>query len=142
MIFTIGYQGKDIDSFVNVLKLNNIQELLDVRDIPISRKKGFSKRWLSEILRNNGIEYIHVKELGDPKELRSKIQSKEISWEEFRQKFLRFLEQRIGIIQNIVNMNHTKNICLMCFEANYKQCHRSLIAEVIEERFSERVTHL
>jgi uncharacterized protein (DUF488 family) len=67
-LFTIGYEGATIDEFIAILFDWDIEHLIDVRDFPTSRKKGFSKNLLAESLNNYGIEYTHLKGLGDPKE--------------------------------------------------------------------------
>ncbi len=69
-LFTIGYEGRDIDEFVSLLKDNGITRLIDVREIPFSRKKGFSKSRLNERLQNENIDYVHIKALGSPSEIR------------------------------------------------------------------------
>lgn len=42
-LFTIGYNGMDIDRFIAILRKAGIQHLVDIRKRPLSRKKGFSK---------------------------------------------------------------------------------------------------
>jgi uncharacterized protein (DUF488 family) len=42
-LYTIGYEGTDIDRFVATLKAVGVQLLADVRALPLSRKRGFSK---------------------------------------------------------------------------------------------------
>ena len=69
-LYTIGYEGRDIDEFVSLLKDNRITRLIDVREIPFSRKKGFSKSRLNERLQNENIDYVHIKALGSPSEIR------------------------------------------------------------------------
>ena len=50
MLYTIGYQSKSIDDFISRLRNHDISTLIDVREVPISRKKGFSKTVFSEYL--------------------------------------------------------------------------------------------
>ena len=66
-IFTIGYEKASIDQFDVVLLDANIEVLVDVRAVAISRRKGFSKSALSDRMARVGIEYVHLKSLGDPK---------------------------------------------------------------------------
>ncbi len=72
-LFTIGFTGLQLDEFIGQLKSAKIELLLDVREIPISRKRGFSKTSLSENLLQSGIEYRHLKWLGSPKTLRHEV---------------------------------------------------------------------
>jgi len=66
--YTIGYEGAEIGDFVATLLHFEIDTLIDIRDVPLSRKRGFAKSALAEILRANSVEYVHLKGLGDPKE--------------------------------------------------------------------------
>ncbi len=64
-IFTIGYEGTDIDRFVATLVEVGIELLVDVRAVTVSRKKGFSKNGLRARLEAEGIQYVHLRGLGD-----------------------------------------------------------------------------
>jgi hypothetical protein len=65
-LFTVGYEGsKPADLFAS-LQANGITRLIDVRDVPISRKPGFSKTSLAQGLEEVGIGYLHLKGLSDP----------------------------------------------------------------------------
>jgi len=54
-IFTIGYEGKSLDQFVAELRRNRISRVIDVRELPLSRRKGFSKTPLTAALAAAGI---------------------------------------------------------------------------------------
>ena len=66
-VYTIGYEGTDIDRFIQTLRNVDVKVLADVRAVALSRKEGFSKSALSSRLEMEGISYIHFMELGDPK---------------------------------------------------------------------------
>ena len=66
-ILTIGYEGSDIESFMERIILAEVEVLVDVRELPLSRKRGFSKVKLREAVEAVGIEYLHFRDLGDPK---------------------------------------------------------------------------
>ena len=68
MLATIGYEGARPDDFVGTLQLADIEMVIDIRDRAQSRRPGFSKSALRENLEQNGISYLHLKELGDPKD--------------------------------------------------------------------------
>lgn len=70
-IRTIGYEGSTIEHFIAALRHAEIDVLIDVRELPLSRKKGFSKNQLAEILAKADIEYVHLRGLGDPKDGRN-----------------------------------------------------------------------
>ncbi|MBI9083296.1 MAG: DUF488 domain-containing protein [Desulfobacterales bacterium] len=56
-LYTIGYEGLDVRRFISHLAHYGINVVVDVRKLPASRKKGFSKTALGQILSDNGIEY-------------------------------------------------------------------------------------
>ena len=60
VVYTIGYEGTDIDRFVATLKAVGIKVLADVRAVAVSRKKGFSKTALKARLEDEGIAYTHL----------------------------------------------------------------------------------
>jgi uncharacterized protein (DUF488 family) len=72
-VCTIGYEGKAADGFVDDLVESGVQILVDVRELPLSRKRGFSKTALSELVQQAGIEYLHLRALGSPRKSRKKF---------------------------------------------------------------------
>ena len=72
-IYTIGYEGIDIDDFLYLLQNHNIETVVDIRELPLSRKQGFSKNILSNHLNLKGYEYIHIPQLGCPKPIRNQF---------------------------------------------------------------------
>jgi len=66
-IFTIGYEGATMDAFLATLREAGVEQVIDVRALPLSRRPGFSKNILAATLKDSGIGYIHLKALGTPK---------------------------------------------------------------------------
>src|SRR3954469_2506621 len=66
-LFTIGYEGADVERFLTALKDAGVEVLADVRAVALSRKRGFSKNALKTSLEQDGIGYRHYIELGTPK---------------------------------------------------------------------------
>ena len=64
--YSLGYEGISLDRYVELLKANGIEVLVDVRETPWSFKRGFTKQALSERLSSIGIRYVHVKSAGNP----------------------------------------------------------------------------
>jgi len=140
-VYTIGYEGKDVDEFIKVLLENGIDRVADVRAIPVSRKKGFSKNTLMKILKDNGIEYKLFSELGSPKEARDKLKSKLLSFDEFAEIYRNYLKEHIDKLKELEIYVSSKKSALMCFESDWRRCHRSIIAEFLEQEGFE-VVHL
>lgn len=132
-VFTIGYEGTDIERFVHTLKLVGVDVLVDVRAVAVSRKKGFSKRALAECLALSGIEYRHEVNLGDPKEGRVAARAGEFS--RFRAIYRNHLDENFAknSIFLISEVAESQSVCLMCFERDPSQCHRSMIADLLKD---------
>jgi len=140
-VYTIGYEGKDINEFLEELLENKIERLIDVRDVPLSRKKGFSKNSLMKILQEAGIEYRPFPELGAPKEARHNLKSKLLSFYEFAEIYRNHIERHMDDLKALELYVSSKKSVIMCFEADWRVCHRSIIAEFLE-RDGFEVIHL
>jgi uncharacterized protein (DUF488 family) len=64
VLYTIGYEGQTVEAFLQRLLAQGVLALIDVRELPLSRKPGFSKNALASALQRHGIEYIHMPALG------------------------------------------------------------------------------
>lgn len=129
-ICTIGYEGRDIAEFIEVLTSAEVTLVVDVRENAMSRIRGFSKRRLHETLGDSGISYEHLKRLGNPKENRGALRSGDES-------AVRFFENRL-LAEGAEDLNHLKqllrneHVALLCFERDHRACHRSLIADALQ----------
>ena len=130
VVYTIGYEGMDIDEFIRTLEINKIEQILDVREIPISRKVGFSKSKLESRLSADGIRYIHMKELGSPKEIREKLHATH-DYKEFFDSYRYYIGSNFSYIQDAWERVLEYRTCLMCFEKKPEECHRSVLAEYL-----------
>ncbi|WP_390915188.1 DUF488 family protein [Pseudosulfitobacter sp. SM2401] len=128
-LFTIGYEGASIDSLIQTLLAVNIKVLADVRELPLSRKKGLSKNGLAARLDEVGIEYIHFKTLGDPKAGRTAAKSG--NYAEFERIFSNHLatDKAQDALAELLKVANEKLTCMMCFERCANVCHRSYIAD-------------
>ena len=131
--YTIGYEGTDIDRFVATLVAVGIEWVADVRALPISRKKGFSKKALAERLSEVGIGYAHFAHLGDPKPGRDAAKSGD--YDAFQKIYRAHFAQESS--QNDLEKLSTslaeKYGCLLCFERDARYCHRSIISEELRQ---------
>ncbi len=84
-LYTAGYEGRKPADLFASLRGAGVELLIDVRDVPISRKPGFSKTALSQGLAVAGIGYLHLKGLGDPKP--GRIAAREGRFSDFRRIF-------------------------------------------------------
>ena len=135
MLFTIGYEGKTVENFVNILIKNNIAVLCDVRKNPISRKFGFSKNKLKHIIETIGIKYIHIPELGIKTEKRKKLQNLN-DYEELFADYRKTLSLKQEELQYVYSILKTHNrVALMCYEQDPRFCHRGQVKDYISEHY-------
>ncbi len=127
-ISTIGYEGATIQEFVAVLQRASISIIIDVRDVPLSRKKGFSKNQLAEHLRLHGIQYVHLKGLGDPKQGREAARAGNVAL--FLKIFAKHMRSKLAVeaLGHAATLVCNHQACLLCFEADYEKCHRMIVA--------------
>jgi len=119
MLYSIGYQGKNIDFIIEQLRQFRIEFLVDVRSKPYSRDPQFNKKALHAAVEKEGIAYIWSGQiLGGL----AKIAEKDIK---------ELAEWQTGI-----------RACLMCMEANPKECHRHYeIARRLQE-YNVTINHI
>jgi uncharacterized protein (DUF488 family) len=136
--FTIGYESKDIDRFLDILIHQNIQLLIDVRHNPFSMQYAYIKDKLKGYLEKNRIDYIHMPELGIPSEYRKNIVNGDYSalFEKYRQEIL--TEDKVD---KVLKAGLNKRCALMCMEKDPVCCHRSIISNDLEKK-GYQVTHL
>jgi uncharacterized protein (DUF488 family) len=141
-LLTIGYEGSAIADFLATLQEAKIDAVIDVRDVPVSRKAGFSKNALAQALEATGISYIHLKQLGDPKEGRDAARLG--NHDEFRRIYTARLQTPEAKVELKVAIETASaaRACLLCYERDPKNCHRSLVAKCMSNKAEFRVTHL
>lgn len=141
-IFTIGYEKSTIDDFVNRLAAAEIELLVDVRELPLSRKKGFSKNGLHAAVREAGIDYLHVKALGDPKPGREAARAG--NHDLFVEIFTQHMESEDAqtALTELADTMKGKRVCLTCFERHHEGCHRKIVAEHLSTLVGARIEHI
>lgn len=141
-LMTIGYEGSDIDDFIATLKSSGVKTLLDVRELPLSRKKGFSKRALCEALELAGIRYQHIKQLGDPKPGRDAARSGDMP--KFRRIFGEHMKQEPTkeALRDVVPTILEGGACLLCFERCHTDCHRAIVAKELTKIAKIELAHI
>jgi uncharacterized protein (DUF488 family) len=139
-ILTIGYEGTSLADFLTTLKAAGVQRLLDIRELPISRRKGFSKSALSAALTDAGIEYAHERALGSPREIRYRLRE-DGDLARFFSDFREYLATQRPLLDTLASTT-TGVVALLCYERNHAECHRSVVAEALARRAQSTVRHL
>jgi uncharacterized protein (DUF488 family) len=140
-LFTFGYEGLTIDAFIERLLEARVDLILDVRELPLSRKKGFSKTAFRERLAAAGIRYEHWPSLGCPKPIRDQYRA-DGDWAIYTRGFLAHLGSLIGEVRDLAAITRAKRACLVCYEADYETCHRVYVARAIWAAGGPAVHHL
>jgi uncharacterized protein (DUF488 family) len=128
---SVGYERhKDSAQFARLLRTAGIERLIDVRELPISRRRGYAKTALREAMEAEGIEYLHMKALGNPKCYRDLYKTGQV--EKGRDLYTHYLlnEQRPAL-DDLVPLLRNKPTALMCVEDDPGICHRSVIVEAL-----------
>jgi uncharacterized protein (DUF488 family) len=129
-VITVGYQGRDLSEVIAALSDAGVEVLIDVRLTPLSRKPGLSKSRLAEALKANGIEYLHLPVLGNPRDNREGYRNAESSaLERFRQ--VLGSHDASSAVGHLRELAADKVIALLCFERDPSQCHRMQIVDAI-----------
>ena len=142
-LFTTGYeQHRTADSLIDALQAAGVRRLVDVRELPLSRKRGFSKTKLAESLGSASIEYEHVRALGNPKPYRDLYKAGRIQEGEKRYRAHLHNGSYPALVELSVRLDAIPT-CLLCFEASHEECHRAVIVDALEDRLGELdVVHL
>lgn len=140
-VFTIGYEGLNIDAFMSLLTEHGIDTVVDVRELPLSRKPGFSKKALANVLNLSGREYVHMVELGCPKPVRDRYRE-DGNWKRYTDGFMKYLKTQDDAIAELSSLTASSNCVLLCYEADYNFCHRSMVANAVKDYCGAYVMHI
>jgi uncharacterized protein (DUF488 family) len=140
-VFTIGYEGLDAAAFIALLAGYGIETVVDVRELPLSRKPGFSKQALRHALGLAGLQYVHIGALGCPKPVREGYR-RDGDWERYTEGFMQHLGEQQAALAELADLAQTSNCALLCYESDFNFCHRSMVAEAVRARYGAEVEHI
>ena len=137
-----GYEGHTIDDLIQECRRTRAKFVVDIRLNAISRKRGFSKKALSESLSKAGIEYIHLRALGNPKSNRPGFAhpgtpEAEVAHRRFNEEVLGTDEAASQLAQ-LEELEKIGNVIILCFEETPRCCHRHLVIQRLREREKSR----
>lgn len=128
-IYTIGYEATTMAEFIAALKRAGVERVIDVRALPLSRRPGFSKNILAATLQAEGIDYVHLKQLGTPKRGRDAAKKGDVTT--LREVY----DGQLGLPEaqaqaaRMRELAAEKPSALLCFERNPEHCHRTLLLQ-------------
>ena len=142
-LFTIGYQQAKPDAVLGELKRAKIDLLVDIRAVAASRRPGFSKRQLAASLDQAGIAYIHLQKLGTPAQGRQAARAGDFEalWRIY-DKHIKTPEAQAALGELLALIKSGKRVCLLCYERDPNECHRSRIAALVKKRTRVKVDDL
>lgn len=133
-LYTIGYEAKTLAEFVSELAGAGVRRVIDVRAVAASRRPGFSKTALGGALAQHGIEYLHLRALGTPKEGREAARKGQVArMREIYSVQLETPEADLAMEQAFAAASGAPS-ALLCFEREASGCHRAMIAERLAAR--------
>lgn len=136
---TIGYEGRSLETYLNILISSGVSLLCDVRRNPLSRKYGFSKSTLSKSCEGVGIRYEHLPELGIPSAKRKSLATQADYDSLFAAYERDSLPQQQDTLARIESwIKNGERVALTCYEHAPEQCHRHCVAEAIEQKIGRR----
>jgi uncharacterized protein (DUF488 family) len=133
-LYLIGYEKSGLAEFLATLTAAGVATVVDVRDLPLSRRAGFSKRQLQAAIEAAGMRYRHLRALGTPPEGREA--NKRRQWE----RFWRIVDDKLATaeaelaLQELAVVAAATPTCLLCYEADWHICHRRRIGEILSAR--------
>lgn len=140
-VTTLGYEGRSLESYLNLLLRGGISILCDVRRNPLSRKYGFSKKALKSGCEGVGIRYEHLPELGISSEERRSLSTQadyDALFARYRKTYLP--KQDSSLSKLAAWASDGERIALTCFELHPHQCHRHCVSEELEARYGANLS--
>jgi len=135
-VYTIGFTKKTAEQFFGKLRRAGVKRIVDVRLNNLSQLAGFAKRddlkfFARELCH---ADYMHLPELAPTKDILDAYKKGKGSWEEYEKRFLALMEKRR--IEDKVPREVIDGGCLLCSEDTPHHCHRRLVAEYLDERWT------
>lgn len=140
-VHTVGHSNRSLEALLGILRAHGIECLADVRSVPRSRHNPqFNAEALAKTLPLSGIDYVPVPRLGGLRRPRPDSRNLAFRNDSFRgyADYMETPEFEKGIAE-LLSLARAKRTAIMCAEAIYDRCHRSLIADALVCRGVETV---
>jgi uncharacterized protein (DUF488 family) len=144
-LYTIGHSRHSSDQFIALLQAWQVTNVVDVRRIPFSRRNPqFNRDRLADDLLRHQIGYWHLEDLGGLRDPVAGDESRNGAW---RKPFLRSYADHartgtfLAALQALGLAAAQRTCAIMCAEADWRQCHRQIIADYLLLRAFE-VLHI
>jgi len=139
-LVTLGYEGRTLEAYLNILLKDGVTLLCDVRRNALSRKYGFSKRTLAKGCEGVGIRYKHLPQLGIDSSLRKNLSDQDSYDRLFAQYEREVLPRQTEALDVIADwVGQGERVALTCYEHLPGQCHRHCVSDALEQRLGSRL---
>ena len=135
-IYTIGHSTHSLDEFLEMLKSFHIETIADIRSLPGSRRfQQFNKEELEISLPKNGIEYLHLADLGGRRKVKKDSINNRWNNDSFKG-YADYMEaeQFKSAILSLEALASKKRVAYMCSEAVWCRCHRSMVSDYLKSK--------
>jgi uncharacterized protein (DUF488 family) len=132
-LFSVGYEGRNLDELVTLLREHRVTVLLDVRLNAVSRKPGFSKQRLRTALEEAGIEYRHARALGNPKDNREPFHTGDTARGVRTFRALLSSDEAGLELGYLAELLVSERVAVFCFERDHDRCHRQVILDALPD---------
>jgi uncharacterized protein (DUF488 family) len=133
-LFTIGYQGRDGDEVIDLLRAAGVEHLADIRAKPLSRNPDFRAGPLRRRCEAAGIEYGPWQSLGTPDPIRARVKATRDYATFHRDVRENAMESMGEALDELAALVQTKRVALLCLERAHDECHRADIADLVADR--------
>ena len=142
-IYTVGFTKKSAERFFGTLSAAGVGRLVDVRLNNVSQLAGFAKRDDLRFFAKAvcGIEYVHTTYLAPTQAMLDTYKKRKGAWSEYEVQFNALMEERA--IELLAPRELMDGACLLCSEEKPHHCHRRLVAEYLQGKWSDvEICHL
>ena len=137
-VYTIGFTQKSAEQFFDLICKNDIGLMIDIRLNNVSQLAGFAKGkdlkyFLARICK---CDYVHDLDFAPTQEIMENGRGKKIPWTEYEKQYSDLIDSRKVLDRFFDKYGRYKNVCLLCSEADAKDCHRSVLVRMLQKESS------
>src|ERR1043165_776305 len=129
VLYTIGYQGRTLDELLAMLAHAEVARVVDIRELPLSRRRGFSKTPLGDALRATGIDYVHARIAGNP----HRREDDPLAG------YRTHLNASRSVVTAVADLAREQRTALLCYEVEPRECHRGILAPRVARKLGVTV---
>ncbi len=148
-LYTIGYANKNINEFLDLLKINDVNCIIDVRTVPASKQfADFNENNLKRFLKYNDVTYIPFKAEFGARRFEDEVYEKIVMYDDIQVDVVIFnkvykldiFQQGVKRVENGIGKGF--KICFLCSEKNPTDCHRCIMVAEYFYNLGYEITHI